>query len=154
MHAEKTRIQKGPWSNHEIDVFLRETRIPMRVACNGGSGHPVLASLWFAPIEGRLWCATQRSASVATILARDPRCSFEISLESPPYRGVRGPGIATFHDDRGEEVLRMLMQRYLGGTNSRLASILLKRVDTETAIEIEPQALVSWDYQDRMGDLA
>ena len=143
--------QKGPWSTDQIHDFLRNVRIPLRIACNGASGSPVLASLWFVPEDGKLWCATQRASSVVSLLSRDPHCAFEVSVETPPYRGVRGTGVATLHDDRGEEILRVLIERYLGDTDSKLASFLLARVDQETAIAIEPQTLVSWDYQERMG---
>ena len=145
---------KGPWSTSQIERFLREIRVPIRIACNGASGHPVLASLWFVPMDGKLWCATQRTASVVAHLSRDPRCAFEVSVESPPYRGVRGPGLAALHEDRGEEILRMLIDRYLEDSTSRLAGFLLARVEHETAIAIEPQTLVSWDYRERMGDAA
>jgi nitroimidazol reductase NimA-like FMN-containing flavoprotein (pyridoxamine 5'-phosphate oxidase superfamily) len=146
--------QKGPWSSNQIQEFFQTSRIPIRIACNGASGHPLLASLWFVPLDGTLWCATQRRASVASLLARDPRCAFEVSVETPPYRGVRGTGLATLHDERGEEILRILIERYLGDTNSKLANFLLARVDRETAIGIEPKTLVSWDYQERMGAAA
>jgi nitroimidazol reductase NimA-like FMN-containing flavoprotein (pyridoxamine 5'-phosphate oxidase superfamily) len=146
--------QKGPWSTDQIQRFLQDVRIPLRIACNGASGFPVLASLWFVPEGGKLWCATQRGSSVVSLLSRDSRCAFEVSVETPPYRGVRGTGVATLHDDRGEELLRVLIERYLGHTNSKLASFLLARVEQETAIAIEPQTLVSWDYQERMGAAA
>ena len=142
---------KGPWSGDQIQRFLRNTRIPARIACNGASGHPVLASLWFVPQDGKLWCATQRGASVVSLLTRDPRCAFEVSVETPPYRGVRGTGVATLHEDRGEEMLRVLIERYHGGTDSKLASLLLAHAKQEVAIGIEPRTLVSWDYQERMG---
>ena len=146
--------QKGPWSTDQIQHFLQDVRIPLRNACNGTSGFPVLASLWFVPEGGKLWCATQRGSSVVSLLSRDSRCAFEVSVETPPYRGVRGTGVATLHDDRGEELLRVLIERYLGHTDSKLASFLLARVEQETAIAIEPQTLVSWDYQERMGAAA
>jgi nitroimidazol reductase NimA-like FMN-containing flavoprotein (pyridoxamine 5'-phosphate oxidase superfamily) len=145
--------RKGPWSTDQIERFVRESRIPLRLACNGAAGHPVLVSLWFVPLGGKLWCATQRTARVASLLARDPRCAFEVSLETPPYCGVRGPGIATLHEDRGEEILRMLIERYLGDSTSRLARFLLARAERETAIAIEPRMLVSWDYRERMRDV-
>jgi hypothetical protein len=141
---------KNPWSQREIERFLDETRVPVRLACNGASGHPVLASLWYLPEDGRIWCATQRSASVTRLLARDSQCAFEVSVESMPYRGVRGQGLATLHDDRGEEILLKLIHRYLGDSNSQLARSLLARVATETAIAIEPKTIVSWDYTERM----
>ena len=146
--------RKGPWSTEQIEHFLRESRAPIRLACNGASGHPVLASLWFVPLDGRLWCATQRTARVVSHLSRDPRCAFEVSVESPPYRGVRGQGGATLHEGRGEEILRMLIDRYLEDSTSQLARFLLARVEHEIAIAIEPRTLVSWDYQERMGDAA
>jgi len=143
---------KGPWLQGEIERFLDETRVPVRLAANGTSGHPVLASLWYLPEDGRLWCATQRNASVANLLARDAHCAFDVSVETVPYRGLRGQGLATLHDDRGEEVLRKLMHRYLGDSKPQLARSLLARAATETAIAIEPQTLVSWDYVERMGE--
>jgi nitroimidazol reductase NimA-like FMN-containing flavoprotein (pyridoxamine 5'-phosphate oxidase superfamily) len=146
--------RKGPWSTEQIERFLEESRAPIRLACNGASGHPVLASLWFVPLDDKLWCATPRTARVVSHLSRDPRCAFEVSVESPPYRGVRGQGVATLRKNRGEEILRMLIDRYLGDSTSQLAAFLLARVEHEVAIAIEPQTLVSWDYQERMGDAA
>ena len=143
---------KGPWSKEQIERFLRETQIPVRLTCNSASGHPVLISLWFTPLGDKLWCATQRTARIAAMLERDPRCAFEVSMEKPPYYGVRGPAHATLHDDRGEEILRKLIDRYLGNSTSHLARFLLGRVERETAIAIEPKMLVSWDYRERMSD--
>lgn len=146
--------RKGPWSQPEIDRFLAETRVPIRLACNGASGHPVLVSLWFTAEEGTLWCATQRSSSVVSHLRRDPRCAFEVAEESAPYRGVRGQGLATLHDDRGEPTLRELIARYLSDPSSEFSRWLLARSANEVAIAIEPQSLVSWDYRSRMGPSA
>lgn len=142
----------GQWSQSGIQRFLDETRVPVRLACNGASGYPVLASLWYLPEDGRLWCATQRSANVASLLTRDSQCAFEVSVESLPYRGLRGQGLATLHDNRGGEILLKLIQRYLGNSKPQLARSLLARVATETAIAIEPKTLVSWDYTERMGE--
>jgi len=148
---------RGPWSPGSIDAFLRDAAIPIRLACNGESGHPVLASLWFAPGEpfasgrGTLWCATQRDARVARLLARDARCAFEIAGDRPPYRGVRGQAAARLVEARGEPVLRTLIERYLDDPDCGLARWLLDRADTEVAIALEPRTLFSWDYEDRMG---
>jgi nitroimidazol reductase NimA-like FMN-containing flavoprotein (pyridoxamine 5'-phosphate oxidase superfamily) len=143
-------LYKGPWSRAEIDGFLAATRIPVRLAVNGASGHPVLASLWFLSTEDRIWCATKRSASIVSLLERDPRCAFEVAPESLPYHGVRGQAQASLHDDRGEEILRRLIDRYLGDASSRFAQWLLGRAHDETAIALEPRRLVSWDYRERM----
>jgi hypothetical protein len=52
------------------------------------------------------------------------------------------------------EALRILIDRCLEDSNSRLAGFPLARVGHETAIAIEPQTLASWDYRERMGDAA
>lgn len=149
--AEANVRRSGPWTDAEIQHFLARTRVPLRLAANGANGHPLLVSLWFAHRDGRLWCATQRGARIATLLARDPRCAFEVAPESPPYRGVRGQALATLHDERGSEMLALLIDRYLGDRESRLARWLLGRAEHETAIALEPRTLVSWDYRERMG---
>jgi hypothetical protein len=126
----------------------------MRLACNGASGHPVIASLWFLPRGNVLWCATQQAASIVSHLRRDRRCAFEVAQDTPAYRGVRGQGVAEIHEERGEEVLRLLIDRYLEDPNSRLARWLLSRARQETAIAIEPMTLLSWDFRERMGGAA
>jgi nitroimidazol reductase NimA-like FMN-containing flavoprotein (pyridoxamine 5'-phosphate oxidase superfamily) len=143
--------RKGPWNENEAEQFLARTRVPVRIACNGASGHPVIASLWFVSLEDRIWCATQRSASIVKHLRRDDRCAFEVAQESSPYCGVRGQALARLDEDRAESILRLLIERYLDDPNSRLAQWLLDRSDEEVAIAIEPISLFSWDYSARMG---
>ena len=142
--------RKGPWSDRDCRSYLDEARIPIRLACNGRSGHPVIASLWFAPLGSALWCATQRTARVVSLLEADARCAFEIAGESPPYRGVRGQAVATIEPARGEEILRRLIDRYLGNAESDFARWLLERTADEIAIRIEPTRIVSWDFTRRM----
>ncbi len=141
---------KGPWSRRDVDRFLEQTRIPVRLAVNGASGHPVLASLWFIQQGDDIWCATQRDSSIASLLARDARCAFEIAPQERPYHGIRGQALASLHDDRGEEILRRLIERYLGDASSSFASWLLSRAERETAIALAPHTLFSWDYRKRM----
>ena len=141
---------KGPWSRSDVDRFLATSRIPIRLAVNGASGHPVLASLWYTHQGGAIWCATQRGSSIARSLARDPRCAFEIAPEDLPYHGVRGQALASLYEDRGAEILRLLIERYLGDARSTLARWLLSRADSEASIALTPRTLVSWDYRERM----
>ncbi len=142
--------RQGPWSTSQIDAFLGETRVPVRIACNGPTGHPMLASLWYLHEGDRIWCATRPGARVIEWLRADARCGFEISTESPPYRGIRGTAEASLHTDRGEEILRALLQRYLGDSNRSLAERLLADADREVAIALRPRALFSWDFGHRM----
>jgi len=141
---------RGPWSEAEAWRFLGETAVPLRLACQDGAGFPLLLSLWFVPEGGALWCASIARARVVRLLAREPRCAFEVSPDAPPYRGVRGRARATLVPERGEAVLRALLQRYQGGESSQLARWLLSRAHEEVAIRLAPETLVSWDYTRRM----
>lgn len=132
--------------------FLEDAVIPVRLAAVMPSQWPVIVSLWFVPLEGSLWCATQGTAKIVEYLRSDSRCAFEVAPEEPPYRGIRGRAIATLHPARGEEVLKILLRRYLGGTDSPLARTLLAKSGTEVAVEIKPLSVSSWDYRARMKD--
>jgi len=147
---KKGFTQTGPWSEAEVKTFLDDSRVPIRVASNSASGYPLLASLWFVPLEGSLWCATQQNAQIARQLASDPRCAFEVSVEAPPYLGVRGRATGIIHTNRGEEILRVLLLRYLGCFETPPGPLLLSKAQSEVAIEIRPETLVSWDYRQRM----
>ncbi len=139
-----------PEFSTEIEQFLTEAKIPLRLATNTVSGWPVVVSLWFVPLAGSLWCATQHSAVVIEHLRHDSRCGFEVAPDQPPYRGVRGRATATLHPSRGEEILRTLLDRYLAGVDSPLATQLLSKCESEVAIEIVPASVRSWDFRERM----
>lgn len=141
---------KGPFDREAIDRFLGEACIPVRLSCNRASGFPLVASHWFIWEGGSLWCAVQEDSAVANLIARDGRCGFEVSRDLPPYFGLRGCGEATLQKDKGEETLRLLIDRYLGDETTPLKTWLLARAATETAVELKPETLFSWDYRARM----
>ena len=140
----------GPWSAQQIAAFLDASIIPLRLAAVQPDGSPLVLSLWFAAQDGLIACATSRDAFIASLLRRDARCAFEVASEIPPYKGVRGQGIASLHDDRGGETLERLLDRYGYAPTSKLGRTLLARADNETAIHIQPTSLTSWDFSARM----
>lgn len=140
----------GPWDPARIEKHLSESTIPLRLACSGKSGWPLVVSLWYVYGEGRLWCACQQDSTVISVLRNDPRCAFEIAGDQPPYRGVRGRGRATLDRAGGGEILRTLLGRYDISPRGGLGQWLLSRLDTEVAIAIEPTWLGSWDFTKRM----
>ena len=87
---------------------------------------------------------------IASPLAASPRCAFEIAADRFPYRGVRGRGLARAEPQPPEDILRLLIQRYLRDEESSLARWLLGRRASEVAIRIVPSYLHSWDYTRRM----
>lgn len=137
-----------------IAAYLDTVRIPLRLACDTYSGWPFVLSLWFLHEEGRLFCATPASARVVSYLRREPRCAFEVAADDPPYCGVRGQALAEVVPARGEEILRRLLVRYLGGEDHALAQRLLARAHAEVAIVLTPVNLFTWNFSRRMQDVA
>ncbi|WP_336360044.1 pyridoxamine 5'-phosphate oxidase family protein [Haladaptatus sp. ZSTT2] len=142
----------GAWSEAEIAAFLAETVVPVRLACTTPGGTLWMLSLWFQYEEGIFWCATGKDADVVRYLNSSPEVAFEVSTNDPPYRGVRGRGVATITPDTEKSLLTDLLVRYLGGTESSLARKLLSAAREEVRIEIVPEKLYSWDYSERMAD--
>jgi len=68
--------------------------------------------------------------------------------------GVRGSGTATVGTDGATGVLRDLLERYLGGTDSELARWLLREEREEATVRIDPVRLYTWDFTPRMTDLS
>ena len=111
----------GPWDWARTAAFLTTAVVPMRLAANAASGFPVVTPLWFCWEDGALWAAAQPDAKIVQHLGQDGRCAFDISIETPPYRGVRGRGHATIEAD-GFDRLKMLLARYLGGASPQFQS--------------------------------
>lgn len=140
----------GAYTREEVDTFLTETAVPIRLACETPKGRLWMVSLWFRYDEGAIACATARSADLVAYLEHRDHVAFEVSTNEPPYRGVRGNGSVSISEDEGKELLRELLVRYLGGTDSALTRRLLDRSEEEIALELVPETVYGWDFSDRM----
>ncbi len=142
---------RGPWTKGEMAAFLQSTTAPMRLAVNGSSGFPVLTPLWHLWSDGSIWAAARPNSAMVRNLRRDPRCAFEVSIETPPYKGVRGRGHATI-EPNGLEVLQRLLDRFMGSDSPAFQERLLQGSQDEAAIRIRPTELISWDFSKRMAN--
>ena len=149
MVEEALTVRSGPWDAARVRAYLRDVTIPIRLATNG-PGAPLVQSLWFVFDGTDLWCCTRSDAVLTARIASDPRCGFEVSSDEPPYRGVRGSGVASIHKDRAADVLPALIARY-GQGETALATWLLSRLSDEISIRITGLTVTSWDYSTRMG---
>lgn len=151
MVQERPAIRRGSaWSAAEMAEFLRQARIPVRLACLAANGGPLICSLWYLYDDGAIWCATQQDARLVTWLQADPRCAFEVAGDDAPYRGVRGQGEAVLSAADGPMILDRLINRYLGDRDSSFVRWLRSRQQDEVAIRIDPEWLTSWDFTRRM----
>ena len=136
--------------NQEIQAYLDQSLIPVRLGCVTKSGWPVVLSLWFLYEKDGLYCASQQASKVVSYLATEPRCAFEVASDQPPYCGIRGQALASIQPELGQEILERLLLRYLGSLDKPLARKLLSHAEAEVAIRLEPVNLFSWNFDRRM----
>jgi hypothetical protein len=134
----------------DITHYLQQSLIPIRLACTTKSGWPMVLSLWYLYEDHSLYCATVETARVVAYLSHEPRCAFEVASDQIPYCGIRGQANAVILPERGNEILKRLLHRYLGGIDNPLSRILLSRDKPEVAIQLRPINLFSWNFRDRM----
>ena len=134
----------------ELEKYLEQTCVPIRLAVQTETGWPVVLSLWYIYDLGHIYCATQDSARVVGWLKKNDRCAFEIAGDQPPYCGLRGQARAVIEPHNGERILRLLLQRYLSSIDHPLAQNLLRRSDHEVAIRLDPINHFTWNYRERM----
>jgi nitroimidazol reductase NimA-like FMN-containing flavoprotein (pyridoxamine 5'-phosphate oxidase superfamily) len=135
--------------------FLIDSDLPIRLACLSMSDWPAIVSLWYVYTDEKIYCATQSTAKIIRYLRRSPKCGFEIAGNRFPYRGIRGYGNASILKEKGENILRVLLQKYFKGREtSKLHKLLLseKHLQNEVALEITPNRMFEWDYKARMSD--
>jgi len=140
----------GAWDRERTETFLESETIPIRLSCHTQADVLWMLSLWYLYRDDALWCATSASADVVDYLTGDDRVAFEISTNDPPYKGVRGNGTASIEADPDKTVLKELLERYLGGTDSPLAERLLSPERDEVRIRIDPAKMYTWDFSERM----
>ena len=136
-----------------VNDFLTRACVPIRLACLTIGDWPITISLWYAYMEERFFCATQKNAAILKYLYNNSKCGFEVAGDLPPYRGVRGWGYAKLNEARGSEILHILIKKYLKDEKSQFVDFLLRRAENEIAIEIKPLSVFHYDYFNRMNGI-
>lgn len=152
MGRETMKINKrSPWTAAEIERYLADSIIPMRIA-TVTNDFPTLLSIWYVydAEQELLLGACHETSRLAKDLLKNNKCSFEIAPNKPPYKGVRGHATVEFSREGTGDILSKLIERYLGSVESGLASWLLSRVEQEYILKISPTWITAWDYSGRM----
>ena len=134
----------------EINKFIPDLKIPIRVSFIKSNDVPAVISLWYVCKYGKIYCAVQQTAKIVSYLQKNPVCGFEIAADKPPYKGIRGEGTVRILNETGAYVLDFLMEKYLGEKESTLSKFLRNNSKTEVTIEITPQKISNYDYSERM----
>ena len=137
---------------NNVRDYLNRTIIPLRLSGTNTSGWPFVMSLWYVFLDDKIYLATIKTAKVVKYLLNNPKCAFEIASDTQPYCGIRGQAEADIIKSKGDEILKILLDRYLGGIDNPLAQQLLSRSVPEVAIQLTPIKIYQWNYSNRMYD--
>lgn len=73
----------------EVLAFLTEGTRTGKLGYTSGSGQPLVIPIWFIVEDGYVVFNTGKTTAKGRALARDPRASLCVDLESPPYGFVQ-----------------------------------------------------------------
>lgn len=136
-------------SEMEVDQFLRESRIPLKLGTIDDQGDPVIHPLWYYYEQERLYLITASNSRKMKNASRAGLVYFCVDTEAPPYKGVKGKGILARIDDR-EKALKLgekIVTKYMGSLDNPLGRFLMGRLQDgrETLLEITPRFYSVWD---------
>jgi len=141
-------------SHDEIQQFLADGKIPLRLATIGGDGSPVIYPVWYHYAKDRLYLFSRKNARKMEDIVRNNTVYFSIDTETFPNKGVKGKGTAKMISDpsEGVPVVERMLEKYLGDTKSsyRKAMIESVRKGSAVVVEIRPHYYTVWDYAESL----
>lgn len=134
----------------EAVEFLERSVLNLQLGTVDAAGEANVHPVWYIYERGRLYVDAAASSKKVANIRRDPRVYFCVDDERMPYRGVRGKGRATIHEDvaLALPIAERIMLRYTGSLDNEVASALLDGVrgGQSALVEIEPIYLSTWDH--------
>lgn len=138
-------------TGEEAERFL-ESKLNLQLATNDEQCNPNIQPVWFHYDKDvkKLFITTSKSAKKTKNLRNRPNVYFSIDDENPPYKGVKGRGIATIIEDPKRIVPKgdKISLKYLGTIDHPLAKMIsdLSEKGEVVLVEISPKFFSTWDY--------
>ncbi len=122
--------------------FVAQPRIG-RLATVNRDGTPHIAPVWYRFEDGAFLVLTERGSNKHRNIERDPRVTFCIDDERPPYHTVIVYGRVTVHDAPGREWREEMAIHYLGEEAGR-RYIAENMHPNNVMLRIEPERVIGW----------
>lgn len=99
-----------------MHAFLTAGTRTAKLSYASATGQPLVVPVWFIVEDGCIVFNTGRETAKGRALARDPRTSVCVDLDSPPYAYVQVQGIAELSEDTAElrRTAAAIGARYMG----------------------------------------
>jgi nitroimidazol reductase NimA-like FMN-containing flavoprotein (pyridoxamine 5'-phosphate oxidase superfamily) len=134
----------------EIDAFLANTKIPLRLGTTNSKGEPNIHPVWYQYVINKLYFMSYKDAVKVRNLKHNKTVYFSVDTDAMPNTGVKGKGTAIIVKDTGKalSLSEKIVAKYLGDLNSSMAKSMIDEVrkGSEVLVEITPHYFSTWDY--------
>jgi PPOX class probable F420-dependent enzyme len=138
-------------TREEAERFL-ESKLNLQIATIDEKVEPNIQPVWFYydKDEGKLLIITSKLGKKTQNLRNRPTIYFSVDDENPPYKGVKGKGIATIVEDPNRIIpqAEKISMKYLGTVNHPAAKEMADRSKNGEGVlvEISPKFFSTWDF--------
>jgi nitroimidazol reductase NimA-like FMN-containing flavoprotein (pyridoxamine 5'-phosphate oxidase superfamily) len=144
-------MQNAPgMKQSEIDAFLAESKIPLRLGTTNKKGEPNIHPVWYSYEANKLYFMSWKDAVKVRNLKQNKTVYFSVDTDAMPNTGVKGKGTAVMIKDPGKMISlsEKIVAKYLGDINSKMAKDMIDEVKkgSEVLVEITPHYFSTWDY--------
>ena len=143
-------------TREEAERFLLESsKLNLQIATIDEKGDPNIQPVWFNYDKDaeKLLILTSKSAKKTQNLRNRPTIYFSIDDQNPPYKGVKGKGIATVIEEPNRIVpqAEKISMKYLGTLDHPAAKEMADRSRNGEGVlvEISPKFFSTWDFGKR-----
>jgi uncharacterized pyridoxamine 5'-phosphate oxidase family protein len=141
-----------PMPKKRVVDFLTNSRLNLHLSTLDEKGDPNIHPTWFYydSSANKVYIGTSRQSKKVTNLKNHDTIYFCIDEPNQPYKGVRGKGKVTVHEnvDHNVSIEEKIIVKYLGDLESQGAKMLMdmSRSGNVVIIEITPSYFSTWDY--------
>lgn len=135
----------------EIESFLANGKLLLRLASKDERGDPVIHPIWFYFENGKLYIMTGSDSKKAKNISRSKRVYFSVDSDGEPYRGVKGKADATRVKDNSTAARLggAIIKKYMGTLDNDYGRGLNDEITSgeSVVLELAPLFYSTWDYQ-------
>jgi general stress protein 26 len=138
-------------TEQEIVDFLTNSNLNAHLGTLDDKNEPNIHPVWYYynSLKDKIYIETAKASKKLSNIRKNKTVYFCIDEPNLPYKGVRGKGKVTIHEDVDFNVpiSEKIMIKYLGGLQHPMAIMLLEEVKNGNSVmlEITPDYYSTWD---------
>jgi general stress protein 26 len=139
-------------NEQEIKDFLTNSKLNVHLGTVDEKNEPNIHPIWyyFDSLSNKLYVETYKESKKFSNIKKNNAVYFCIDEPNPPYKGVRGKGKVTIHEDINFNmpVAEKIMVKYFGDLENPGSKQLLSFIKNGDSVmlEISPEYYSTWDY--------